>query len=362
MDPAQQIDSIIREVSQLPPGLNQIEKYEDLIRIADSANVEYLQFWLRMEFIRAATFSGFHERGLVAFSWCLAKYKENPEQYDEHSILWAFKWILGKITEFNSISKNRILKLQDEMEEMVQKAGYSLRPAYYMRMSNFTTMGDFEQANYWHQKYQDLPRDDLADCRACEVDKEVELFSLQCRDLESLDRAESILTGKMTCAEVPQCTYGYLVRPLIRLGRIDELYEMHNKAIDMLLENPTFTWAVGEHLIYLAIAKNLEKGIPIFAKQLNYAVESKLDIYRIRFFSGAFVFLKKVIEQEPQTEFALLSSSSEVVPGKGKDLELMLEFIKGEALSITEKLDSRNQNQFYSDYFKETSDLVAANS
>ena len=59
------------------------------------------------------------------------------------------------------------------------------------------------------------------DCVACDRNAQVRYMAFLGKDQKALEAAAPLLQGRMTCSQVPQATYGKVLLPLLRLGRVE---------------------------------------------------------------------------------------------------------------------------------------------
>ncbi len=352
------VEKLVFQAEEMPDGPQRIEVYEEAIRISDALEHVGAGYWARMALVQAATFSGYQERGLVAFAWCLARFDEYPDAFDDHELLWRFKWILAQATGFASISRERIIGLQEDMEKRLTQFGYNHRPILYLRVDNHAQMGELDEALKWYEKWKLTSRDEMADCAACEQDKAVMLMTYLKRDEEALAKAEPIFSGRMTCAEIPGLTFGRVIRPLIRLGKMDEAKRRHEEGFNRLTKNREFTWVLGEQLVYLTRVHDLAKAVRVFEKHLPWAVESKTDTVRFRYYAASSALLNVCARSQTSCSL-LLPEALECFDASGKyETRGLAEWFHNQSQSIADRLNERNGNTFYSEWLQETESIA----
>jgi len=90
------------KVDELGDGLAQIAIVEEAVALADAHRDDDLAFEARQALVRAATFGGRPDLGIVAYSWMLAKSDEDPKRFHDPQLLWRYKWIVDKAVHGNS--------------------------------------------------------------------------------------------------------------------------------------------------------------------------------------------------------------------------------------------------------------------
>lgn len=229
MDPRQRITELIDQAEELEYGPTKVALLEEAVREADTSTDLEAGFYARLELITAATFSGAKEKAMVAFSWCLGQVDANPEVFDEEDLMWQYKWVVEELVAYPQISRQQIGDMLEDMQRRYTRLGISLRPVHYLRWTNGMRMGDLDLAMAEAEKWYAAPRDHFADCTACERNKHAELAIRLGKNEEALELARAILAGKLKCESIPHSTYALVLKPLMRLGRIDEARHYHEK-------------------------------------------------------------------------------------------------------------------------------------
>ncbi len=345
----EQLDELIEQAAQMEHCPSQVELLEEAVREADRLGDVEAGFEVRMDYIEAATFSGFPEKSLVAFSWCLSQYDEDEESVDEFDLLWKYKWVLNSLPDFPQISKRQILEMQDDMAIRYEKAGYNQRPVHYMRWQNYMAMGDFEQAFDNIEKWKLEPRDWMADCEACEADRHVDLMVELGRHEEAVKIAQPILNEELTCAEIPHCTLAGILNPLVRLGRDAEAVRYHQRGYKLICKNQAFLKETGEHLQYLVRARSLKRGFRLLERHLPWAAEVNELHSRFVFYLSSSLLLSLLSKQEPNKRIRLsvpaqLSCHREDGTYVIADLA---NWFEQETANLAGQFNQRNGNDYY---------------
>lgn len=353
------VEELLEEAWEMENGREKVALLEEAVREADALGDVGLAYYVRMELIDAAAFSGFHERSLVAFSWCLARYDESPDEYDEEDLFWKYKWIIDALWIFPQVTRQQIEEMQDDMERRFEILGYSLRPVHYFRFSNAMRMGYLDEAIESYEKARRTERDWMADCEACELEKQVELLARLRRDEEMLQTAVPILTGKMSCAEIPHLTYATILRPLMRMNRREEALEAHRKGYRLTSTNAEFLRGIADHLLFLVAENDLDKAVRLFEKHLPWTVETGSLHARFCFYSVSTQFLDAVTRSHPGSRKLVLPS---ILPCFRQDGEYdpgeLTKWFDAEARSLAKQFNQRNGNDYYDQYHEESRQLA----
>ena len=286
----EQVWELILQAYRMGDGDTKIALLEEAARLADICGEFKLAFDARENLIQAATFGGAPEKALVAFSWMLAHYDRGGQgEVVELTVLWEYKWILDSIANFPQIGKAQILGMLDDMAARYRRAGYSLRPNHLMRYRLYRFWDEDEATRYFHKGHE-TPRDDMSDCRTCELNDEVGFALRAGDDARAVELAAPIMEGRMRCASIPKITYANLLLPLVRLGRMDEAVSLHLEGYRLVaLAAKGSLSSAAEHLEFLAVTENFHRAVRIFEKHLADAstladAATKFDYYLASWF------------------------------------------------------------------------------
>src|SRR5262245_34062754 len=104
------IDALLSTAALLPKDSAKLAHLQEAVQLADACNDVSAAFQARLELIRAATFSGYPEKALVAFAWCLAQADKTPARFARHEfqLLWEYKWMLNDLSDFPEVTVTQI--------------------------------------------------------------------------------------------------------------------------------------------------------------------------------------------------------------------------------------------------------------
>ncbi len=199
--------------------------------------------YLYYELMYEDVFHGNCYNSTILFPEYLAYFEKHPELEQEHShnVMWAYKWVIHNLKNFHQIPLAQIEKIYDQYAVFCKKFGYSMR-SYYEFLACFI-MDQMEK----EQKFCDLTsiealqkmlkckRDDLSDCRACELDKQAEL-SLKIEDDpdKALKIIKPVFDGMVKCAEVPDATYANFGQYYFEKGDLQTAVQYAEKSYRMI--------------------------------------------------------------------------------------------------------------------------------
>jgi tetratricopeptide (TPR) repeat protein len=347
MSDAHRLEELLGEAYEMDHGEAQVRILDEAVKLADSLQDMDMAFYARMQLTEAATFSGHNERMMTSFSWCLAQYEKDADRYEEldWDLMWQFKWVVSGISSFPHVPTPEFHRLLAQMKTMYQERGYGLRSVHYTHFTFCFDSGNFAEAKRLLEIWPDLPRDDLADCEACEADSYVNYYSGIDEPEKAIQAATSIVNGEQTCAEVPHVTYSTLLRCLAQVGRYDEADEYQAKDYRMIRRNSEFLLQIGEHISYLVHRNKLTKAIRLVETHLDWALHTYELNAKFHFLAAATHLLEqlgdKPLKLKLPTKFARFESAGVY------DVSELAEWFRSERDTLAQSFDNRNGNDHF---------------
>ena len=302
MEYRDQIDDLLDRARSLRHGLAQVALTEEAVHLADRHNDAAAGFAARLDYVSATLFAGQPDRMLVAFAWLLARFDQNPDEFDAQRLLWQYKWVVNSLPDFPQVTRAQIDEMFVDMERRYRAAGASMQTIFFKKRGVAYKLGDPAAAAAANRAMAGLFRDDLSDCLACEADAAVEYHFVQREYEQGVAAAGPILGGRYFCSEVPQVTYAQLLMPLLRLDRGDEAAQLHLAGYKLISRNPVeFIPQLAEHIEFLAVTDNLPRAVRLLEKHLILALESPCPAWRFRFFLAAKLLTERFAEAGRET-------------------------------------------------------------
>lgn len=338
-------EDLMEEAYGLPNGPAKLGMLEEAARIADLSGMDEEAYEARSEIVEVASFCGYPMKALIAFSWQLGKFDQQPELYDEETLMWSYKWILGKMTIFPEISRDKIMELLEDFGRRFQSFGYSDRSYWYYRFRVYMDLGELDEASTSYAKFRDLERDYMSDCEACEQDEIMRYWDRMGDDEKVLETAKPILKGRMSCAEIPHLTLSEVLMPLYRLGKIEEAHVHQKKGYRLIKGQNDFVQSFGEQMEFLTLT-DLAKGIDILEESLVLAMDHEDPFAKMIYYARAASLLRRWAEESPGYRLRLpVSFPYDGDPG---DLIKLADYFGDYAKSMAERFDQRNGNRHVS--------------
>nr|WP_314217256.1 hypothetical protein [uncultured Campylobacter sp.] len=246
------------------------------------------------------------------------KESEYPNFDDFTDCLWKFKWIVSGVAKSSIIEKELIDEVNEAMLFYYERMKLSLASYYKALMNQNIDMGDAREAKANYELWKKLAKDDMADCEACEASDEIAYLCFVGEHEVALELAAPILSGELTCGEVPHTTYAPILFSMIALGRTWEAKTLLPKAAATIETNPRVVNQIAP-LIEIAVRLDeREMALNLARKHSAAILDGNDDLNDLRFFIAVSAF------------------------GDESDYKT--------ALELAGKFDARNQNFYYADY------------
>ncbi|CAM4368528.1 tetratricopeptide (TPR) repeat protein [Paenibacillus endophyticus] len=343
-------ETLMDEAYDLPDGLAKLEVLEAAARYADAeGNIEQ-GYEARSEIVQTAIFHGYPLKALIAFSWQLGQYDRNPESFASFNLMWSYKWIVGQISHFPEIPLHKIEELVEDLGKRYKEHGYDDRTYLYYRFRTAMDLGHMEKAQDYMEQFQKADRDHMSDCEACEQNQIVQLYSLLGEHEKALEAAKPILSGDMSCAEVPHITLAYLLLPMLHQQSEQEARKAHVRGYRLIKGKRDFIETIGRHIAFLS-STDLKKGIDLFEHHLAMAYDHEDPFHKMVFHLYSAQLLQKLAasgsKYRPRLPVSFIGTEEDT------SLERLADHFAQLALSSAQQYDTRNGNSYYMEWAEE---------
>jgi tetratricopeptide (TPR) repeat protein len=294
----EEIWAALADNGRAPHGPVRIARGEYLVDAAEAAGDPAVRAQALIDVIEAYEFGAEQPKMLVPFAKLLRLWDEAPHAFDRrrtHSLFWYFKWTTGGMIGVPEVPLASISRWLEEMKSRYRQAGYSPRAVHMGRHRLAREAGDMETARAEFQAWLDAPRDQMADCHACELGDQGWWMTQLGRDEEAAALWRPVLEGESSCAEEPHRVLAHSLMPLVRLGRLDEARANHLRGYRLARGVPNLRAALGRHLEFCALTGNEARGLEILAEHAAYLTEGAEDAEtRLEFLTGAAILLGRL--------------------------------------------------------------------
>lgn len=337
---------------------SQVNALENAIRLADASGDLENAFDARLELVRCGTFSGYQDKAMVAFSWCLAQSDKDPERFNPNLLLWKYKWILGNVYCYPQVKREKIFQLQDDFESRLLANGYTLNSVLCLRWKVAMRMGDFERAKEYYAKWKEVPRDSLSDCKACVQNSVCAYLGLIGNYKESAEAAVKLLDGRMVCSVIPQFTYGHMVPTFLRLGRVEELKQNQSKWYKSVKDGQNYITPVSKMMMLAVAFEQNSKAISMFERHAPWAAESTSVNEQFMFFSAAAASFKRMADSETSIRLTVPDSFDFKRNDDEYQCTELAQWFHARATLLADQFNQRNGNDYFSKLIANDESLV----
>lgn len=331
----------LAEARRLPDGPAKTEFLETLAQRAKSESDRPLEAEVLLALSNVYEFGGEADRQPVAFARLLKIYDEFPVELGvhTHSIHWQLKWMTSSLMYNPAVPLASVHKWMDEFESRYRQRGYSSRPVHAQRSDLAMLEGDKSAARAFMEASVAAPRDEMANCAACESNARGELHADLGEDADACREWEPVLAGRLRCREEPARVMAKALAPLVRLGRLDEARSAHLRGYPLARGNASLRAYVGYHIEFCALSGNEARGLEILIEHKNWLTDEQQEVsQRRQFITGALILLRRL---------ALLGLDDVAIGSQ--TVATVLEPLSRELEEICARFDARNGSSFISD-------------
>ena len=161
---------------------------------------------------------------------------------------------------------------------------------------------------------------------------------------QALSKARPILEGRQSCAEIPHLTFGTLLYPLFKLGRLEQARDIHRRGYALVGKNREFLATVGEHLEFLALTDNLSRGLTLVERHLGWALDHPSHRDRFAFYAASAFLLERVQLDGGRdvVSLRLPKAFAGYRDDGGYEVKALHAWVHGQAREIASRFDLRN--------------------
>ncbi len=346
--PRESYQELFQRAECLDEGDEKVQLLERAVEFADAASDVDRAYEARLELVHAACFSGFNEKALVAFAWCLAWTDQDPERYPIENLLWKYKWVLEAAFGFPSITKNSLENLFDDFGRRYEAEGLSPRTYHYFRMRYALSFSAIDaDVDACRREFLSHPRDAQSDCAACELNTQVRVSLRLDGAKTAISKAKPILSGRLRCRCIPHATYPILLLPFVDTGQVVRADEYFKRGVRLVDGDRDFVHEVGTIYGYLAVIGAFDRAQRLFERNLRHVVECHSLLDCLAFHSAACVHFGKLNRQGIHRVGLSVPASFPISPIDGRfSTQQLSRHFESEARHIAEKFDAREESRW----------------
>ncbi|MET7735596.1 tetratricopeptide repeat protein [Streptomyces sp. NPDC005402] len=327
------------ENAEQPEGPARNARAEQLLAEAEKLNIPLAVIEALGHQLKVYNYSSEKAKMFVPFARLLRMWDEHPEDFDEyetHSLHWVFKWMTTGMLDQPHIPLAAMEKWLGEMEHRYRLAGHSERAVRSAEYSVAAHVGDLERAERAYAAWLAADRDSMADCHACELHEQGWWQSQRGRDEEALDLWAPVLQGEFTCAHEPHAVLASSLRPLLRLGRLDEARANHLRGFRLVRSMESMRGAYADHVEFCALSGNEARGLELLAERPAYFTADGHPRSRLDFTAVVALLMDRL------TELGLGERPVPGPAGRSWTAAGLAAHAREEALALAARFDERN--------------------
>jgi tetratricopeptide (TPR) repeat protein len=344
-------DEIFDELYDMSYSKSSLKKAQDLFKVAETMNNLESMFEAQNEVMDHSNFTGNIEIFMTSFAWCRAMVDKYPGKFSDYDIIWKYKWAIDHALDFPQISLEKINELFEDLKSR-SSANEKSRSITTLRMTMWRICNEPAKLVEAVQNFQKSIRDSNSDCAACLADLELQALLYLGRDEEAIQKAQPIITGKLTCAEIPHYTYGHILCATHQSDP-DLALAYHKKGYKMVKDHSIDF--IHNHMKYLINTEQLSAALIMFEKHLKQLKDST-PINRLQFCLNSLKLMKK-LQEAKQTEVSInLPQGYKDLSAEGKvEVRKLKTTLHDQAQNLVKSFDARNGNSAFEKILKEVS-------
>jgi hypothetical protein len=142
---------------------------------------------------------------------------------------------------------------------------------------------------------------------------------------------------------VPHLTLGSVLYPLFKLGRLEQARDHHLRGYALVQRNREFLATMGEHLEFLTLTGNVERGLRLFERHVGWALEHASHRDRFTFYTAALALMNQALaEERERVELSLPRAFPLYAPEGPYETRTLRGWLATQAEGIAARFDARN--------------------
>ena len=347
-------DELVEAFERLDHGKARMSGIREAIRQADANHDVPFQIYFRHQLCHESEFYGDELDTLVTFPEMLAIIDKHPDapttEYTSGCrdsldlVLWIYKWLLGDCEFYYQISLEDCERFFEDYKKRCLAYGYNLRPYYEYKYGFYESMDHPEADKYFHL-FEITPRDENANCKACEQNTIVDYY-LEKGDLKKANLlARDLESHKLTC--------GSGIGSWLRLKKNYMYYYLKHKEYEKAAEyvkllrrydNKQTEYDVRREEMYCYIYLNLPKAFNIYKKNWKTWLKEREPKELFDNNADICVLFKKLMETRKKQTIKIAYDSSFPLYRESDSYEIqeLFDFYYEQAEDLAKKFDNRN--------------------
>lgn len=346
-------NQLVEEYEKLEHGKAKISGIREAIRQADENHDVPYQIHFRHELCHESVFYGDALDMLIIFPEMLAIIDKNPDApTTKHNygyidsmdcVLWIYKWLLETCEEYYQISMEDCERFFEDYKKRCLAYGYNLRPYYEMKSGFYESMNHPEADKLFHL-FETSPRDDNANCEACEQNDIVDHY-LKKGDLQKADLlARDLDSRKLQCGGI---------NSWLRLKKNYMRYYLRRQDFKKAAEyirkikryrNQQTEFDISREEMYCYAHLDVAKALRVYKNNWNRWMQEREPKALYDNAVDICVFFQKLMENRKKQTVKIAYDNSFPLYRKSDSYEMqeLFDFYYKQAVDLAKKFDNRN--------------------
>ncbi len=191
-------------IEELPDSPEKARAYEDLLGVAQREFGFPEEFAARLSLLGSSIYTPHSADELTHYAWTRQALDSGHPiaEAAAFTTVWKLKWALDRMVKSADVELRTIRDALTDFEALLDRFGWNRRPAHQARLALATHLHDDAGVREQLAAMESLPRDELADCEACENLGIAQ--ALAGRDPQAaVATLVPTIEGTLTCAEEP---------------------------------------------------------------------------------------------------------------------------------------------------------------
>jgi tetratricopeptide (TPR) repeat protein len=294
---AEQIRAEAQAAEELPAGHAKAQRFEALAERARECDDRWLEAVVLLRLSDAYALAAEHHKHPAVFGRVLWLFDNFPDEVGplSHNVHWQLKWMTGGLLANPDVPLEVTYNWFGELERRYRQRGHSLRPVHALRSCLASEIGDHATASAQMEAAIAAPRDEMADCQACEHSDWGRWRAELGDDEGALSYWAPVLDGELKCREEPHFVFGKAALPLLRTGRAGEARRAFLAGYSLAKQKVSLASAIGRHIEFCALTGNEARGLEILAEHQGWLADREMSAAkRLEFLGGVAVLLRRL--------------------------------------------------------------------
>lgn len=329
----------LEAVGEVPPGPGQVAAAESALSQAQLTGSFAAEFTARQILTDALHHVPDDPRDLVHFVWLRqaldSGHALGPE--DRAAAAWKLKWALSLMLRQPQLPLLQVEEAVDDLEQLFRRHGWALRPILQQRAAIAAARGDLAAAQQFLSRWEHEPRDELSDCRACDIRERAVLLG-RADPERALAVLAPVLTETVGCSGEPALSLGHAVLLHTGHGIPGPTVDYLQRAWALAKDTPELASTVSRALIGWVRVGDPARALSGLLPRLPW-LEALPDPGDRFMFTAAGALVLTAAEGAGLTPATL----------EGRPTQAVRDDLRGEAAGIAAAFDRRNGSTVHSD-------------